>query len=578
MSALPTVSVVIPSWNGAEHLRHCLDSLRQVDYPEDGLEVIVVDNGSTDGSRGLLESEYPWVRLVSLEENLGFAAACNEGARAATSDCVAFLNNDMRVEPHWLRGLVSGLDPASGYVCVGGVILDWEGARIGFAGGWVTFHGSAGQEHFLDPMREELVEDGRDLPFACGGSMLIDRDVFLDLGGFDPSYFAYYEDVDLGWRLWLAGYKVRLAGTARCFHRHHGTGSGIPLYRRTLLTERNALFTLIKNVGDENLASVLAPALFLLTKRAAMSSESARDSFDVDSSDSAETETVKRASLARLHAASDVLADLPQLLERRREVQRRRRRDDGEIFALFGRPFALLSHDEAYVEASVNLRAAFGLDRLFTRQRATRILVVADGESDRLREVARTAGILSEVAFVSPGRDGGVVEELVAESDLVIAAATTAHARTIAEQTVGLLVVDLADGEAPVDPDLLRRGDVFLTSSRDVEPPLRPTRNGDDRLPIVVVSPAGDGPSPLREILQEPWRWRRHERGAEEIAIPEDLQQLLRLWREHYRDGGTRNRTLRLVRRATPSRVERSVRRLLRRPQLKDLTSRSGGA
>src|SRR5438128_3903924 len=153
MSALPTVSVVIPSWNGAEHLRHCLDSLRQVDYPEDGLEVIVVDNGSTDGSRGLLESEYPWVRLVSLEENLGFAAACNEGARAATSDCVAFLNNDMRVEPHWLRGLVSGLDPASGYVCVGGVILDWEGARIGFAGGWVTFHGSAGQEHFLEPMR-----------------------------------------------------------------------------------------------------------------------------------------------------------------------------------------------------------------------------------------------------------------------------------------------------------------------------------------------------------------------------------------------------------------------------------------
>ncbi len=568
MNALPTISVVIPNWNGAHHLPDCLESIKKLDYPAERLEVIVVDNGSTDASRSLVESNFSWVRLLSLDDNLGFAAACNEGARVATCDCVAFVNNDMRVEQGWLRGLAAGRDLASAYVCVGGVILDWEGRRLGFAGGWVTFYGSAGQEHFLEPMREELVEDGRDLPFACGGSMLIERDVFLELGGFDPAFFAYYEDVDLGWRLWLAGYKVRLAGTARCFHRHHGTGSGIPLYRRALLSERNALFTLIKNVGDENLASVLVSALFLLVRRSVLSSGSARDAFAIDGVDVNETETVRRIALARLHAASDVLADLPQLLDRRRDVQRRRKRDDREIFALFGRPFALLSHDESYMEASLNLRAAFGLDRLFTRQRATRVLVVADGESERLREVARTAAIFSEVVFLSPGKGHLVVEELLAESDLVIADAATIHARTIAEQTAGLLVVDLADGEAAVDPELVRRSDLFLASSQDVSAPRTTTRNGDEPMTVLVVTPEADGLAPLREIFQQPWRWRRHASEPEEIAVPEDLQQLLRFWRERYQSSGYKRRSLNAIRRALPAPVERSLRRFLRRPRL----------
>ena len=570
MSSLPTVSIVIPNWNGADHLRDCLDSLQQLDYPRERFEVIVVDNGSTDGSRALVESEYSWARLVALAGNRGFAAASNEGARAATSDCVAFLNNDMRVEPGWLRELVGGRDPAAGYVCVAGVILDWEGERLGFAGGWVTFQGWAGQDHFLEPLKEELVEDGRDVPFACGGSMLIDREVFLELGGFDPAYFAYYEDVDLGWRLWLSGYKVRLAGAARCFHRHHGTGSRIPQHRRTLLNERNALFTLIKNVGDEHLASVLAPALFLLIKRSTMSMGSVREAFAFDSADVDETEVVQRSGMARMHAASDVLDELPQLLERRRDVQRRRKRDDKEIFALFGRPFALLSHDEGYVEASLNLRAAFGLEEVFTRQRVTRVLVIADGESARLRAVATNAATFTDVAYVSAGKGADVVEELLAESDLVIADAGTAHATTIARQTAGLLVVDLAGGEAAADPELLRRGDVFLTSSQAVQAPLTSIQmqNGDSRPVVMVITPEGDGMAPFREILQQPWRWRRHAGGAEGIAVPEDLQQLLRLWRERYKASGYKRRGFQLASQMLPQTVASSLRRVLRRSRV----------
>ena len=173
--------------------------------------------------------------------------------------------------------------------------------------------------------------------------------------------------------------------------------------------------------------------------------------------------------LARLHAANGVVAALPELLERRRDVQGRRRRDDAEIFALFGRPFAPLSHEESYVEASVSLRAAFGLDRLFTRQQATRVLVVAAGESTRLKAIARDAAAVSEVSFVSPGRSSDVIEELLAESDLVIADAATEHAQTIAQKTVGVLVVDLGAG-ADVDARRARRGDVFLAASADVRP------------------------------------------------------------------------------------------------------------
>jgi len=369
LSALPSISVVIPNWNGAEHLPECLSSVGALDYPQDRFEVIVVDNGSTDGSRTLIDRLQPRVRLIANEKNLGFAAACNLGAQAATSDCVAFLNNDMRVDRRWLRELAAAYDRTAGYVCVAGVILDWDGDHLDFGGGWVNFHAYAGQSHFGAPLDEARIEDGRDLPFACGGSMLVDRAVMLELGGFDPAYFAFFEDVDFGWRLWLAGYKVRLAGRARSFHRHHGTASAIPLHQRELLYERNALFTLIKNVSDDNLATLLAPTLFLLLERCRLGLESAPGPFAIGTFADAPTEAVARVGLAPLHAACEVLESLPQLLERRREVQRRRKRDDEEIFALFGRPFARVADDERYQKASAALRDLFGLDELLSPRR-----------------------------------------------------------------------------------------------------------------------------------------------------------------------------------------------------------------
>jgi GT2 family glycosyltransferase len=491
MPDLPSVTVVIPNWNGAAHLPDCLDALAALDYPSGRLTVIVVDNGSTDASRKLLTQRYPRVQLVGLSRNEGFAAACNAGARAAQSECVAFINNDMRADTAWLHRLIDAYDPDAGFVCVGGVILDWDGSHVDFVEGSVNFQGFAWQQHLNEPFDERLVTGAAPLLFACGGSMLISREVYLELGGFDDSYFAYYEDVDLGWRLWLAGYKVRLAADARVFHRHHGSAAALPKHLPSFLYERNALLTLFKNLSDENLSRVLAPGLLLLVEKVALLSGSEGDPRD------AETTDVPRAALIPLDAVANVVGQLPKLLERRRHVQDLRRRSDDEIFDLFFRPFTPWMHDNRYLEASVHLREAFGLDRLFRRQRAITVLVVG-ADSDVSEQLA-----LANVLLHWSQENGNELADLVAEADIVVAPADTQHADTISAETQGLLVVDGRDSRAAGSSALLDRADVVLGSSD-----------------LTV----------LKEIVREPWRWRR-EGTANGIAVPEDLQWLLRMRR-----------------------------------------------
>jgi GT2 family glycosyltransferase len=505
---LPSVTIVIPNWNGAEHLPDCLDAIRVLDYPQDRLEVVVVDNGSTDGSRSVAESRLPGIRVVELASNEGFGAACNAGVREARSECVAFINNDMRADRAWLRQLVEAYDPADGYVCVGGVILSWDGTRLDFVEGTINFHAFGWQEHFEKPASEALIDDGSDLLFACGGSMLISRDVYLDLRGFDAAYFAYYEDVDLGWRLWLAGYKVRLAGGARVFHRHHGSASALPSRLPSFLYERNALSTLIKNLSDENLARVMTPALLLLVQKAVIVGGLASEPFDMRNVDLREGRHVAPAGLVPLYAVYDVLSQLPDLIERRRHVQRRRRRNDNEIFELFFRPFTPWMHDERYLEASILLRDVFALDRLFPHQRATRVLVVGDGAGERDQHIA--GHLMSANSVTLWPRDGHApLRDLLAESDLVIASSSTRHADTIAAETRGLLVVDVAGDELPRDSQLFARADVLIGDAPDVTPIEQ-----------------------LTAIVRQPWRWRRTGSHVERIPIPEDLQWLLHVRRE----------------------------------------------
>ncbi len=251
MAKRPGVSVLVVTWNGRQHLAACLDSLVE-QVPGVEHEILVHDNGSSDGTVEWMASAHPRIQWVRSETNLGFAAANNKLAELAHGDYLAFVNNDMRAEKDWLRALVDTLASAPADVAgVAGRIHDWNGERLDFGRGVVTFDGHAlPLDHRRLLTRARLPESGEEAFFACGGNFIVRRRSFLDAGGFDGRYFAYYEDVDLGWRLWAGGERLIHCAEAVTRHRSSATGVRLGNRRRGSLFERNALWTVLKNFED----------------------------------------------------------------------------------------------------------------------------------------------------------------------------------------------------------------------------------------------------------------------------------------------------------------------------------------
>ena len=262
------VSVAILSWNGRRHLETCLEALAAQRDPGVDWEILILDNGSTDGTaewvRREIQPKLARVRLIESPVNLGFCAGNNRLVAEAAGDAVAFLNNDTRPRPDWLAALVDALRAAPPDVAaVSGKIVDWSGEHLDFGRGVMTFDGHAFQLDFRRPLgRARVPAAGEELFFACGGNMLIRKESFLQAGGFDESYFAYLEDVDLGWRLWSGGERVVFVPDAVVHHRSSATSDLLGLYNRGFLFERNAFLTAFKNY-EAGVWERIMPALLL---------------------------------------------------------------------------------------------------------------------------------------------------------------------------------------------------------------------------------------------------------------------------------------------------------------------------
>ena len=264
------VSVAILSWNGRQHLEVCLEALRHQDDPGVPWEVLVLDNGSSDGTAAWLRQHHSQVRLIESPVNLGFCGGINRLVAAAEGEAVALLNNDTRLAPGWLAALVDALAAAPPDVAaVSGLIVDWQGERLDFGRGVMTFDGHAFQLDFRRPLTEASIpKTGEELPFACGGNMLVRKRSFLKAGGFDETYFAYLEDVDLGWRLWSGGERVVFVPEAVVHHRSSATSDLLGLYNRGFLFERNAFLTAYKNYENGLWEQVMPAVLLTLLSRA----------------------------------------------------------------------------------------------------------------------------------------------------------------------------------------------------------------------------------------------------------------------------------------------------------------------
>jgi GT2 family glycosyltransferase/glycosyltransferase involved in cell wall biosynthesis len=398
--ALPKVSVIVVNYRGAEHTVTCLRALRdELDWPAEALELICVDNASGDGGAQQIATAVPQARVIRSATNTGFAGGCNLGVSKATGSIVAFLNSDARPHRDWVRAAVEALSAGSDIAAVASKVLDWDGERIDYVDGGLTWYGMGYKPHVGKP-DDGAHDTARDVLFGTGAALLVRREVFTRLGGFDERFFMFCEDVDLGWRLNLRGYRVRYEPRSIAYHRHHASLHGADPARETYLLERNALAALYKNVADETLATVLPAALALAVRRA--TARGACDPTELEmtrrslGTEAAGPMAVPRVTMAGVYAIDRFVEMLPSLAASRRLEQAARIRTDADLLPLMRNALERTSPEIPYLLAHDAIVEALEVQRVYGARR--RILVItADAVSSRMAGPAIRAWNMAEV-------------------------------------------------------------------------------------------------------------------------------------------------------------------------------------
>lgn len=241
--AASRLSIVIPNWNGKHFLETCLNALRR--QTESSIEVIIVDNASSDGSQTYVETVYPEVELIELSTNRGFTGACNVGIDAASGEFIVLLNNDTEVDDRWAAEVIAAFDgrPEVGIVASKMLLFD-QRDRFHTAGDFFTIDGRAGNRGAwqIDSGQYDRAEY---VFSACGGSSAYRRSMLDEIGLLDDDFFFLLEDVDIAWRAQLAGYKVWYAPKAVVYHHLSATGGGTTA---SFYDGRNGIWIIVKNM------------------------------------------------------------------------------------------------------------------------------------------------------------------------------------------------------------------------------------------------------------------------------------------------------------------------------------------
>lgn len=340
----PLISVVVLNWNGGEYLRACLDSIFRQDY--DRLEVIVVDNGSTDRSVEVIRACYPTVRVIENGRNIGFAAGNNVGIREAAGDYILILNNDAELEVDCISVMRRAIEIETVYgACASKILLKFEEDLLDAAGIVVCPDGlSIGRGRLERGGTYDNVEEvffGSGCCILCRKEML--EDVKLGNQYFDETFFMYADDTDLGWRAALRGWRCIYEPGARAYHLHSASSETYsPL--KAFLVERNRIWIGFKYFP----LSILLYGQFFTIARYFF------QAWGVFAGKGASGEFTKKHSRGDLMGILlkvylSALKGLPEMIAKRRQIRHKRTITTGNIRNLL-RLYGIRARDIAFRE------------------------------------------------------------------------------------------------------------------------------------------------------------------------------------------------------------------------------------
>lgn len=362
----PKVSVILVNFRGADDTLTAIESVWKCDWDSTNLEIIVVDNNSGDDSLSKLSTLKNKIKLIASEKNLGFAGGVNLGVKEASGEIIALLNNDARVDKNWISTAVEKLASEESIAAIACKVLSWDGSRIDFVDGGMTWYGM-GYKKEVEMLANRAPDLERDVLFATGSGMFVKKDIFNKVRGFDENFFMFYEDVDLGWRLNLFGYKIKHLPTSIVYHKHHASIKKFNKYYENFLLERNALISIFKNYEKVSLEKVLPAAMALSVRRSLSRGGLDTKIMNLNEYVSGQGEDIKikKEALTGTLAIESFISLLPKIQSDREFIQENRKKSDLELLALFRNAMEPAYSEKNYLDGYKKIVEAFEIGDFF---------------------------------------------------------------------------------------------------------------------------------------------------------------------------------------------------------------------